>query len=54
MRVAITGAAGYLGKQIIPKLVDDVSIKAIVAVDRVEFPQPHKKQILTKVNKYLQ
>lgn len=43
MRVAITGAAGYLGKQIISKLVDDATIKTIVAVDRVEFPQPHKK-----------
>ncbi len=43
MKIAITGAAGYLGKQIISKLVYDAKIKSIVAVDRVEFPQTHKK-----------
>ncbi len=43
MKVAVTGAAGYLGLQIIGRLVDDSSVKSIVAFDRVEFPQKHKK-----------
>lgn len=43
MKVAITGAAGYLGKQIIGRLVEDSSVKSIVAFDRAEFPEKHKK-----------
>lgn len=36
MKVAITGAAGYLGRQIINKLRKSPKIKSIVAVDRVK------------------
>ena len=43
MKIAITGAAGYLGKQIITKLLNYRAVKNIVAIDRVEFQQTHKK-----------
>lgn len=43
MQVAITGAAGYLGKQIINKLIKDKRVKSIVALDRTVLKIAHKK-----------
>ncbi len=43
MKTAITGAAGYLGRQIINKLIKDKRVKSIVAIDRVKVPITDKK-----------
>lgn len=43
MKVAITGAAGYLGRQIVNKLKKDKRVKNIIAIDRVPISDESKK-----------
>lgn len=43
MRVLVTGAAGYFGRQIVPALLEDPRVTEVVALDRVPFPTPHPR-----------
>lgn len=43
MKVAITGAAGYLGRIILKKLIKEKRVEKIVAIDRVKIPFIDKK-----------
>lgn len=43
MQISITGAAGYLGTEIIKKLCNDKKIKSIIAIDRAPVTVAHEK-----------
>lgn len=42
MKVAVTGASGYLGRVLLPMLEADESVEKIVAIDKVEPPKSPK------------
>lgn len=42
MKVAVTGASGYLGRVLLPMLEADEAVENIVAIDKVESPKSRK------------